>query len=841
MDFNLSSNVPKRRKKISGKAILAIVLAASFFIALGVYFARSFIKVERENAVYTTMDEPALPVIYAVCDGMEINPMRGHFQDMGNTCADTVTLLPESRKLEVRIHTYSSTVSGLSYEIRNLTLDHFIEKTQVADLDISGDVITAVLPIQNLIEKDNMYLLSIRLDVGEKKANYYTRILWTDQDRYARIVQLAAEFSEKTFDPEAARDLTMYMETSDREKNDDLAEVTIASSFSQLTWGESRMKRLGTPEIYLRQCDGVMAAVEVGCMTGISDESGEEKFYTCDEFNMRDGGDRIYLMDYDRKTYEVFDGSKHRFSGKKIMLGITNEEALATDTSANGRYIAFRTDQELWLYDQEGKRAVDLFSFRSATDDGVRSGFRDHGMKVLSLSDTGVVDFVAYGYMNRGKHEGWNGITYYSYSLADDVLSEIFFVPIENSYEKIALELSELSASGNRMYFFKQNESVTGVDLSSCETMSIVSGLEPGAFVSNAAGTRAAWAEDGKWNSRSVKIMSIAEGTTVTYSGDGEDILVPLGYIENDLVLGHARENDLWVSGTREIGLPMYMFEIITPDGKTGMKYKKENCFVDNVVIENGRILFDIYEKTAEGGYRSTGTDTVVRKDGDSYKRAALAGSTTSGTKQKVWYLGITGEIKNTKNLTVKAPGSISDENAGQVELRFSAAPSSDRVVFYTYVRGKLTGRTTSFKKAVNETYERKGWVTDRNGVMIYSRTNKGSLHTVKEPFVKAQPLLSALDGFVRNKVSDEGAMIIDAGGLSLDQVLNFVYRDCPVAVTNDSGKYYLIYGYDKTSVKLYYPTEQEESVTDTIPREEAAGMIADRDYAYMCFAPLGR
>ncbi|MDO4809633.1 MAG: hypothetical protein Q4A04_06700 [Eubacteriales bacterium] len=838
MDYRRAGESRKRRT-ISGKAILIIVLAVSFLAALGFYFANSFITTERENAVYSAMEEPTLPVIYALCGDMEINPMRGHFQDMGNSCADTVTILEDSRKLAIRIEKYGAVISGLSYEIRNLSMDHFIEKTEVTELTEEGGSVYATLPIQNLIEKDNMYLLTIQLSIGEKEANYYTKILWTDKTRYLEMVRLAEDFAKKTFDSEASGELARYMETDPRADNEDIGTVTIGSAFSQVTWADTGMQMAGKPELRLLQCEGVMAAVEVDYRAKISDETGEENFRVTEEYSLRDGGDRIYMMDYYRNVREIFDGSKHRFSGKKIMLGISEKDALETKESENGRYIVFKTDKELWMYDQEGQRAVDVFSFRSKSDDGVRADYRQHDMKTLSVSDTGTVDFVVYGYMNRGQHEGMSGIAYYSYSADTDVLSEIFFAPIANSFEKIGLELSELSSTGNRMYFFKQNNAITGVDLSSLETMSIASGLEIGAFVSNPAGTRAAWVEEGRYGSTSLKVMNVEEGTTGTVEGNGMDYLIPIGYIDNDLIIGYAHPSDKWVSGQRVKGHPMYKLEILNADGSTAMDYVKSGKWIGGVTVTDGRILVELYSRSAITGYRSTGTDTIVRQEKDPYSRAALAGVTTSGTKQKVFYLSVTKEIKNTKKLSVKAPESISSENAGLVEVRFS--DRNENVVFYTYSRGKLTGRTESFREAVDAFYDTMGWTTDKNGAVILTRTNKGSYRTVSEPFVAAQPLLNGLEEFTKNTVTEDGYVLLDADGLSLDRVLGFVYKGCPVVVTNDTGKYYLIYGYDKTNVRLYYPTEFEESVTETITREEAEAMIRDRGYAYLCFTPLGQ
>ena len=93
------SGTGRKKIRLSGKAVLAIVIAAAFIISLAVYFANSYITTERENVVYSSLDEPELPVVYAVVtngDGVsyDINPMRGHYQDMGSQDAEFVTPLP---------------------------------------------------------------------------------------------------------------------------------------------------------------------------------------------------------------------------------------------------------------------------------------------------------------------------------------------------------------------------------------------------------------------------------------------------------------------------------------------------------------------------------------------------------------------------------------------------------------------------------------------------------------------------------------------------------------------------------------------------------------------------
>ena len=120
----------KKRKAL----IRTIVLAAVFLAALTGYFVWSFFNTEKEFTVYTSMAEPTLPVVYASAYGQELNCMHGYLQDMGNAASsDSITPLPEDRRLSLRIAEYNNMITGISYEIRSLDLEHFIERTTVDD------------------------------------------------------------------------------------------------------------------------------------------------------------------------------------------------------------------------------------------------------------------------------------------------------------------------------------------------------------------------------------------------------------------------------------------------------------------------------------------------------------------------------------------------------------------------------------------------------------------------------------------------------------------------------------------------------------------------------------
>ncbi len=819
-------------------AIGALVLFAGAFVF---YFASSFITTEREYAVYSSMEEPTLPIISATAAGREINVMHGYMQDMGNKAApDCITPLGENRRLPLTIRLYGNSLAGFSYEVRSLDLEHFIEKTEVTDWTVQEDgTIYTELPIQNMISREIPYLLRMQLDLGERVVNYYTRIIWSDEARFGKMLDTAADFTTRTFDYNEARDLTVYLETDDSADNSTLGTVGIKSNFSQITWGQSGMKLTSDLDIVLKEYDGLMGMVEIRYETESPNESGNpDRYNNTDAFTMRYGAERMYMMNYRRRTNQIFEGNKHLFTGKRINLGITNRDVLQTMKSSNGRYLVFKDDKELWSYDQTGKRAVNIFSFRSEND-RLRAGYDQHDIKILSVSDTGNIDFVVYGYMNRGRHEGNNGIVYYQYDSSSATISEIFFIPAVNTYEKIKLELDELCMnSGSGMVYLKQNDAVLGIDLTSLEMLDVAAGLSEGCYAVSGDQSRIAWLEGDRYGENSIKLMDLGSASSqVVSSGEGASLRV-VAFYNQDLIYGVSRVEDRWMLHNRMKGLPLTRLMIVDTALQPIMEYEKPGLVLDNISVEGDRIHLTRYQKGSRlHTFRFQSRDTIVSSEPeeDLYTRYISRGDTE--TKKQVFYIDLDENIKTTKSLKVAAPKNISYERSGNVEL--AEHRMQENVVFFAYGNGRLKGRTTSLSDAADLCYDDMGWVTDQNAVVVYNRTDRTSSKTISEPNSAAQPMVMELADFKGNTVTDDGWILLDGQGMELNRLMYYIYKGCPVLAFLDDKNFCLLCGYDSKTIKLYYPgAEDDLSRVESMEMEDAAAYFASLQNDYICFLP---
>ena len=78
--------------------------------------------------------------------------------------------------------------------------------------------------------------------------------------------------------------------------------------------------------------------------------------------------------------------------------------------------VAFVQQGDLWSYAPGDGKVNRVFSFRKSENGDFRDSRNQHDIKIIRVNEDGDIDFVLYGYMNRGAHEGYEGIGVYHYN-----------------------------------------------------------------------------------------------------------------------------------------------------------------------------------------------------------------------------------------------------------------------------------------------------------------------------------------------------------------------------------------------------------------------------------------
>ena len=790
------------------------------FIAAGAgYFFWMQSKASKGDTIYTSMEESSLPMVYVNALGREMNCLYGYVQEMaGAGLRGSLTVLPEDRQLGIRIGRCQGQVTGIYYEIRTLSSDRLVERSRVEDWTAAEDGIRAVLPIQNLLARGQEYQMTLTVDTDSHGAvRYYTRIVWTENEMAAAMVDLASDFSTRTFDYEEARALVTYLESDDTGDNSNLGHVDIHSSFSQITWGGLDVEPAGKMQVTLNEMNGIMAQVTLDYLAVRVNEQGNHEYYEVeDSFTMRQGEQRIYMMDFDRRADQVFMGREEDFSGTRILLGVTDASKIQVVKSENGGSRAFVNNGDLWCFQEEDRkagqerRAVRVFSFRSPGEEGLYPSHREHGVKILRAEDNGDVEFLVYGYMNRGQHEGCVGIAVYHYSSQEDGLEERFFIPVAESFGELKLNVEELSylSSGNMLYL-KIGEGIYGVDLTSNEYIVVAEGLPEGGYAISQNGQRLTWQEGSFiFQSKLIHLLDLETGEKNEISAGPDDYLRVLGFVGNDFIYGLAKEGSRWMINGRQEEIPMYALEILGEDMDVLTRYERPGYFIAGVSVGDSRIHLKRIISIAGDSYQLVDEDTIVCNEEIGDNKLAYIGWYPDNERKKLYFVQTGSELKAGNSVVSSAPEKITYENSEILTLGSSITVPGMR--FYAYGSGRLLGITQDFSKAVALAHEEMGTVTDEGQRVVWCRVDRPSTGSVASQQEAAGRISSRLDEFTESRLFSDGVLLLDARGCTLSQIQYFLGRGYPVLAYGQAGEPYFLVGYDQYNVTIYHPTSGE-------------------------------
>ncbi|MBQ7796271.1 MAG: hypothetical protein IJ374_06920 [Lachnospiraceae bacterium] len=804
----------------TGKKI--VVLFAVFVVAAVVYFMWPMGSKEEDGvtATYQAMEDATLPVVYPTMLEKTMAPLFGHREEKAVTAGrDSLLVLPEDRKLQILVDE-ARDVASLSYEVRSLDLEHLIERTEITDWTEKDDgSLVVTLPIQNMLDQEVEYQLGIYAGLDDGSGVwYYARIIETENDHVGEMMALAEEYSKKTFHYESAQNLTMYMETSQTADNSSFGVVTLKNSFNQMTWGTMGADPISEPRMTLKEISGDLANIQLDYEVARTNENEEtERFAVTENFTMKWTSQRIYMMDYERRMNELFTGERDLFSGKRIMIGISDGEDLYVKKSANGRFVAFVNNRELWSYDTSEGISARVFAFGGAELNDlndVRTIRDQHDVEILNVADDGNIEFLVYGYMNRGSHEGWTGVSYNVYDAGSNTLEELFFVPASEPYAELKADLGRLAHKGeNGIFYLYMNGAVYGIDLTSKEYMVVASGLNADSFAVSADHSRLAWQENtGLYDSKALHVMDLNTGSK-SQIGDGtSDSYRILGFVGNDCVYGVGEDDDYIMSNGRVMGLYLKSLEIVDQNMESAMHYEKSGYYIRDVKVDESRIHITRVREKSNGFFGEVSEDTLVCNVEALPGRMDDIGWYASDVKGRVYYVQLAKDIPSTQKIRTVSPKKLVLEAGNTMNLETIASDGAIR--FYAYGRGRLLGVFTEFADAAQAAYDCMGFVSAGKNTPIWIRANKPGAYFMRDVQNAVKLLERYLPEFKGQSILTEDVMLLDASGTTLNQILYFVGENMPVLVNTDAGRYQYLTGYDQGHVRLWDPlTGQSETI----------------------------
>lgn len=687
-----------------------LILLAVFIVAL---FTFSKLTNHETKDLTTDLAAPTLPVVYFEDNGHPLNELHGYVEEMSViSMRDTITPLPENGKLSLRIDPYDNKIKEVSFQIRSLNGDRLV---QDGNVQVSGDktAVTGTISVENLLEEQTEYQLILQVTAGEQTSYYYTRIMEVGKSQIDACVDFVEEFHAITMNKERQSELSSYMEPSSAADNTTLQKVTINNSLSQACWGDFVGTEVTTPVVSIKEMNDDYQVILLEYIMSSVGDSGNSEYYNVEEYyRVRVGAEKIYLLSFERTMEEIFRGEGDQISKDMIDLGIRSEN-VSYKTNETGNVICFVQQGELWSYNQIENNLTRVFSFRSQEGMDIRENYQEHDIRILRVDEGGSLDFVVYGYMNCGEHEGQVGVSVCHYDGVTNTVEEMLFVPTTLSYEIVKEQIGKLMyVSDSGVFYLTVSNQVYRIQMDSRKAEVYIDGLKSDMLVNSEDGRYIAWSEDGT----TMHVTDLEKGESFDIHANENQLLKPLGFLGSDCIYGWGYRTDIFSTQTQTDTLALSQVLIVdTSDSAHSVlkTYETPGIYVIGIRIQDGSIYLSRVMKNGDI-YVDTTEDTIMNRDLQEKDQVHID-TVVSDVKQKEVVLKLLEETSGSTPKTL-IPKLIENEEPNTLEIKNLNASSA----YYVYAKGKVVLATDDMAAAVQSADANKGVVIGNNLLYVW-------------------------------------------------------------------------------------------------------------------------
>ena len=853
------------------RRLLKIAIPSILFVIT--LFVAELLLNKGSSDMTAEMNGATLPIIYLNVNDEYVNPLHGYTMEMeGNYLRGSITPLMANRSIAFRVDLYDAVIAKVSYEVRPTDMSRLIEDTEITDFTYEGNYIYATANLKDLYEDETEYMLIIKLTTsGGDVIRYYARVINKAELYLGEKMSFVRDFSDKALSKDPLTELKQYMESNSEGDNSSFSHVTIHSSYSQLIWGKLIPILYTDKDLEILEIDETTASIRLSYQVMIDAEK-----YNVSEFYRLLRGKRMYLMEYDRIVNHVIDEADGGVVNGKIVHGIINEDIKRIEND-NGTIITFVQQNALYSYNIVNNTLARLFAFCDEKNNDARTIYNAHSIKPLTIDTDGNVRFIVYGYMNRGVHEGQNGVALYYYDAALNTTEEILFIPYAKSNLILEKEIENLSyiSPRNRFYILLDG-AVYSINLEDLSYEIMQDSISETGFYSSDDESIIAWQSGNDITEyNDIQVFKLDSMMPTSINAPAGELVVPLGFMDRDIIYGLAKVSDITVDETGKTLIPMYSLKIENETGNVLKKYEHNNIYILDVEKQDNMLLLNRVTKDEQTGeYVAITEDQIVNNKTE----ATLKNKLTSVITEMM-------ETTYQTNLFKEPPeGSIKITNPREVVIEGNRTiePDNDDTVqrYYVYSAGLLKEIYTNISDAVIAASVCHGVVVNKEMSYIWESENRKSsarLENIEEaedspyeaflsneesnddseikedeeaeelnqipPTLYYELCLDVMlkaDGVYKNTKQElEGrslkevlaknleADVVDLYGCTLSDALYYVSRGYPVMAVSGRNEALIIVGYDSKNTILFDPVRNsiyKKGLNDSEQLFERAG-----------------
>lgn len=753
------------------------------------------------------MNDAVLPEVMVQFGDVLTNRMYGYRQPMeADFVRDSVTPLDTTKKLTLVVNPYDTKVRNLSYEIRTSDGSKVMENRTIKSLDTGSDgYLRTEIEISSGLLMNQEYSLQITLSTNHGDAYYYTRVVSRSATYTEQYAKFADDFVQMSLDKTQADNLAAYLETSDSASSRNFAGLNINSPLADISWGNlnPQLSKAGIPVI--KDINETTASISIEYEISAQNENGNTEYYLVTDFyRMRYDETRIRLLDFKRSASEVFDPSLSVISNSGLLLGVRSKDVDYL-TNEDGSVTAFTQNGDIWSYVPDTGKFVEIFTFRRDTESDFRDARVEHDIKLLSVENNGDVDFMVYGYMNRGAHEGYSGVGIYHYNNDQGAIEEQVFIPCTESFEFLQEDLGTLSyvnQSGQLFIMIAGNLYQINIDENTYEVLADhIDSDDFGVSVTNA---HAAWKSESGDYAGQIEFIDFDTMERRRIVPEASQKLDLLGFMNEDLIYGIVLDGDTLPNATGYMIDGITTFRIEGFDGTVKKEYHQDGLYVAGVTVGTTLMEFTLVQKSGDI-YKGVKKDNIMNNSTAATDKTSV--EQTSSSRQGV-IVRLTSEDSPSSEEPLILYAKV--RNAGEKVVDIQVDKSSVEEVYYVYAGGGLDSVWTDPAKAVQRADKQTGVVLNRAQQYVWERGNMKTQITLNTTDIPEIIRTASLDVQNLQNGLGDSAKVIDLTGCSLENVLYEVSAQRAVIARTGSDSSVVIVGYDQYNTYLLDPSTGE-------------------------------
>ncbi len=840
------------------KQIYRIIILLAAFIAALSYFSGDIKEVVFDIDNTTTMEEATFPLVTIKTGNNTINQLHGYSSNLdANKIRESVTPLDLDKTFEVQIDQKDYDIKKLNYEVRDFVGNALIETDSISVFDDNENKKTAKVKLQAELEMDKEYAVKITLVTSEsEKMFFYQRIkLYEDSHLQAKL-SFMMEFHDSILSKATAENIIKYLEPEGEADNTSLAYVNINSSFDLVSWGNLKPTILTEIIPTIKEIYTDTASVELEFIMQAEVNGTVETYRVTEFYRVRYSTDRMYLLNYERYMELIFDINLASTSRSELKLGITSDYEVPYEEGEGSNKIAFIRNRELWFYDLENNEITKIFSFRQKDTDYIRDLYDQHDIRILNMDAEGNLDFMVYGYMNRGQYEGRVAVILYHFIRAESRIEEQVYIPVDESYQTLKENIGDLSyVNSSEVFYFQVYNNIYSYNLITRKLSIIATGISRDQVDVLGDLHYVVWQEksDPK-QSDNIYIMDLENGIKDTITATQGYSIRLMDMIDSNIIYGFVNEEDISSMMDGSIMAPLSTVEIASVDKKVLKSYNKAGFYVSGLEVKDNIVELRRVQKVNEDGktmYTLAEPDFIMNQE---KTEQAVVELTSRVTEQALteYYLTLPSGFMMEELPKVKTTVNTIISEDPTVRL-----PESEQklLCYYPYITGGIEGAYENAADATRVANINAGVVLNNLNQIIWERgvkANKNTIGAFENMVIETSPEVT-VEGCLKLLLTYQGVDIsldqlsasessaydilkeyskytpIRLTGITLDDVLYYISEGRPVIAMTDLNDAVIIYGYDTFNIMVINPAtgrKDKMGIQDSAVLFEDAGNV---------------